>query len=108
MKGSSNYNNEFYLVCCNIQCLESGNIKKNINKCPICKIPPTRLDLSILNEFFCLNAIHCNDHKCQLLHSTKNHQSPPHISPCHEGLICANKKCLFLHPNDVGNSWGVR
>ena len=94
-----------YVICCNILCGESGNITKNISKCISCKQPVKHLTLDILNDLFCFRAVHCNNRKCKMLHSTKNNKSPPYISPCFEGIFCTNQHCLFLHPNVKCKSW---
>ena len=103
----NNDDHRYYVVCCNKQCAESGNIKKNTIKCSACRQNMRKLNLNMLNELFCLKANHC-DGDCLLLHATKKHQSPPYISPCCDGSICSNQSCLFLHPNKKGNSWAVR
>ena len=97
------YNSLCYVVCCNIQCKESGNIKKNLIKCSECKKHLTNLTLDVLNKHFCPHGSisKCSNiiEKCNMLHPTKHHHSPPYISPCINGKHCINKKCLFLHPN---------
>lgn len=96
-----------YVVCCNISCRESGNIKKNLSKCSECKKPLINLSLDILNNLYCLDGITCKVCDCNNIHPTKKHISPPYISPCIHGIMCVEKKCLFLHPNKHG-SWLVR
>lgn len=99
----------FYILCCNTECKESGNIKKNFNKCPECKMTLTKLTLEILNKYFCPFNNKCpNMANCKLLHATKKHQSPPYISPCIDGIQCEVSNCVFLHPNLKCNSWIVR
>jgi hypothetical protein len=113
------HNSIFYVVCCNILCIESGNIKKNLAKCPECKKTLMQLTLEVLNTNFCPCGQKCQSLqkerisddqyiKCKMLHPTKKHQSPPYISPCLDGLHCSDKKCVFLHPNKKCVSWIVR
>lgn len=113
------YNSIFYVVCCNIPCTESGNIKKNLVKCPECKKTLIQLTLDTLNTYFCPNGQNCSSlqkelviqdqcYKCKMLHPTKKHHSPPYISPCLLGIHCSDKTCLFLHPNKKCVSWIVR
>jgi hypothetical protein len=97
----------FYLTCCSLQCKESGNIKKNCSKCHKCKEPLIKLTLSLLNKFYCPNGDMCTD-KCDLVHPTKKHRSPPFISPCKHGFHCNNAQCLFLHPEHNSGCWLVR
>lgn len=99
------YHSICYVVCYNVDCKESGNIKKNISKCSECKKQLTNLTLEILNKYFCPNGNNCDG--CGMIHPNKHHQSPPYISPCFNGKHCLNKNCLFLHPNQ-NNTWGVR
>lgn len=95
----------FYVVCCYVNCKESGNIKKNLNRCPNCKKSLTKVTLQVLNQYFCPNSNLCENSDCSLLHPNKKHQSPPYISPCNYGVKCDNASCLFLHPNIKCNSW---
>jgi|SaaInlV_100m_DNA_3_1039692.scaffolds.fasta_scaffold100943_1 hypothetical protein len=94
----------YYIVCCNVSCKESGNIKKNFNKCPECNKSLTQLTSHVLNKYFCTTGISCNS-SCYLLHPTKKHQSPPYISPCKFGSKCDKKECLFLHPESKSKAW---
>ena len=96
-----------YVVCCNLPCQESGNIKKNMAKCGSCKSTNKCLNLELLNEFFCPHGASCEE-SCGKLHSTKKHKSPPYISPCADGISCVYVNCLFLHPNTKCNTWSVR
>ena len=98
----------FYLACCNLTCKESGNIKKNCNKCHRCKTPLIKLTLDLLNNFYCSGGARCESNKCNLLHPTKKHKSPPFISPCKQGIHCINNQCLFLHPERNSGCWLVR
>jgi hypothetical protein len=95
-----------YVVCCNLLCQESGNIKKK-NKCSSCKSVNKCLNLKLLNVSFCPIGVVCNK-TCGKLHPTKKHKSPTYISPCVNGMLCDNEKCLFLHPNNKCNTWIVR
>jgi hypothetical protein len=101
-------NSVSYVVCCHFSCKESGNIKKNLSKCPECRKSLNNLTLDLLNTQFCSFGQHCLNSSqllsdtCLLLHTTKTHQSPPYISPCINGIRCTNTNCLFLHPNKFG------
>ena len=96
------HNSISYVVCCNTSCKESGNIKKNSSKCSTCRKTLDVLSLNLLNKQFCPKSENCNTNLCLLLHPSKNHQSPPYISPCAKGLYCKDDACLFLHPNGFG------
>lgn len=96
-----------YVLCSNLLCREAGNIKKNLSKCSECRKSLCNLTLEILNKFYCLNGLMCDDKSCKHIHPTKKHLSPPYISPCMHGINCRNHNCLFLHPNEHG-SWLVR
>jgi hypothetical protein len=96
-----------YVVCCNLVCKESGNIKKNMSKCSDCKKSLFNLTLYILNTYYCSNGNTCKTKECSYIHPTKKHLSPPYISPCIDGIHCINKNCIFLHPNQCG-SWNYR
>ena len=108
------YNSISYVLCCNLSCVESGNIKKNLNKCPECKKNLTHLTLDTLNKYFCPNGKKCasldatTNNTCELIHPTKKHQSPPYISPCINGTHCADKTCVCLNPNKKQVSWTFR
>jgi hypothetical protein len=91
-----------YLVCLNINCKDSGKIRKNLNKCNECKKNLIILSLEILNIYFCINGKYCDVDNCKLIHPCKPHNSPPYISPCIDGIKCKKLNCLFLHPNKVG------
>ena len=91
-----------YVVCCNKLCKESGNIKKNTNKCIECKKLLNTLNLDVLNTYFCIDSKNCTTIDCKLIHPNKQHHSPPFISPCINGIGCENNNCLFLHPNRFG------
>ena len=100
-------NSIFYVVCCCSDCKESGNIKKNFNKCPECRKSLTQVTLQVLNQYFCIRGQLCKDAECRLLHANKKHKSPPYISPCNHGINCTKAECLFLHPSIKCNSWLV-
>jgi hypothetical protein len=108
------YNSIFYVVCCELSCVESGNIKKNLYKCPECKTILVQLTLDILNKYFCPSGKKCQSlHQkmggtCELIHPTKKHQSPPYISPCVNGIHCTNNSCVCLHPNKKCILWTFR
>ena len=97
----------FYVVCCGVNCKESGNIKKNFSKCPSCRKSLTQVTLQILNQYFCPHSSLCKNPNCQLLHANKKHKSPPYISPCDHGVKCDKDECVFLHPNLKCNAWLV-
>lgn len=101
------YDSIFYVVCCNMSCNESGNIKKNFSKCPKCKKHINKLSLQTLNNYFCPHGYKCFNTNCKKLHPTKKHRSPPYISPCKHGINCLSIDCIFLHPNVVCNTWLV-
>ena len=112
------YDSLSYVLCCNINCHESGNIKKNLIKCNNCKNILEKLSLSVLNKYFCPYGIYCESlqyntvkkqkSKCKLLHPNKKHISPPFISPCHNGVHCDILQCIYLHPDKDCISWQVR
>jgi hypothetical protein len=97
-----------YLVCCNASCPESGIIKKNINKCPLCWGKPCCLSLEILNMYFCRDASECDESQCCLVHAMGPHASPSHISPCLMGRHCPLANCPCLHPDVHCGAWLVR
>ena len=96
-----------YVVCYNILCKESGNIKKNLIKCLNCKKNLANLTLNVLNKYYCCSGNLCINTECYNIHPTKKHLSPPYISPCINGFNCIAKNCLFLHPN-IHGIWLVR